>query len=139
MVIDVPTWPEVADRLEITGTPSWVMGKAMPEIVKVPERSVVKVFSATLKVTVFEPTPSLAEVIWTQGTLLTAYQEQFDAVVMLTLPLPPAPTNAALPGDSVYVHPTLGTKNWRSRAWIKTSRTLSLVVAAKWESDLEIT
>jgi hypothetical protein len=70
----------------------------------VPERDVVLLLPATVKLTEVFPVPLALEFKLIHGTLLEAFQEHPGAVVRSTLPLPPAAANEAEAEESVKAH-----------------------------------
>src|SRR6266700_868174 len=77
--------------------------KGRPATVKVPERPLD--VAATLKLKLPLPVPPGLPLRVTHGMLLVTLHVHADAVVMVTVPLPPAAGKTCPPGLSAYVHP----------------------------------
>jgi hypothetical protein len=75
-----------------------------PPIFRVPERDVVLLLPATVKLTEVFPVPLALEFKLIHATVLEAFQEHPGPVVRSTLPLPPAAANEPELEERAKVH-----------------------------------
>jgi len=84
----------VAERVNVQVVFACVTVNVWPAMVRAPDRAVVPVFAATLKVSVLVPLPLPPDVTVSQLALLEDVQAQPDGAVTVTVPVPPGVANA---------------------------------------------